>query len=307
VSWPATSPSGHASGSYKRKKNSSSYELLPPDKQQTFRDAVKDRYQSAEANIRYRCMITRTTWLRDSSQVRFSDDFIQHVCSLWRESNGVCAATGETMVWRREDVAVDPRRSMAIATIRFGTPVCIGNVALVCSGVCAFIRKHGGLVSARSAALDMEKFVQFKRKRGPEHFTSTCAAWDVECNQRYRTPLWRCLTEAERMLFWTTMYSTRVCPMLNDAQTPEEAGPVADRALALIDAQAGRCAISGRRITIEQTDVATKASIDRINSERHSSENIRLTTCAMNLARSNMSDDAFERWVLKIARYRPPQ
>jgi hypothetical protein len=299
ASWPATTAEQTAKSPRKNKKTA--FRALSLENQQKFKDALKNKHNSAEDFIRYRCVNIKRIWMLGSIEERFSDTFVHSVYSLWKSSGGACAATGVPMVWSRDDTRDHPDRTVTIVEVDPRCAFGAGNVALVCGAIAAFVRLHGGIAAAQCVALDMEAFVSFKRGRGPEHFTSACAAWDAECTRMLKTHPWEVLTSTERTLFLDRMRLACAHMARDESQTDAEIALVASRALFLIDAQAGRCAVSGRRLTIQQGSATTRASIDRMDSERHSPENIRLTTWTMNTARLCMPDDVFDEWVLRMA------
>jgi hypothetical protein len=301
-SWPTTKQA------QKRRNRAApkAFKRLPPATQEAFKNALANKYTSVDGYIRVYCLRTRAMRELETIKDRSNEEFIQHVIGLWHQIGGICAATGRQMVWQREDVKNHSELAVRLVTIRdddeYRDKMVIGNVALVCSDVSAFIGYYHGLVGARHAANKIKQFVMFKRDRPGTHFTKICAEWDATCYNASGTPVWKRLSKVENHLFGYRMASARLSVTQVDRQTPEQAAILADHAIHLLNAQKGRCAISGFRLAYECGDELSQASIDRINPcFDHTCDNIRLTTLAMNKTRSHMPDNTFDTLMILMA------
>lgn len=80
----------------------------------------------------------------------------------------------------------------------------------------------------------------------------------------------------------------------------------ADFILALYEVQRGRCAITGRRMTIGTTK-PTNISIDRIDSSRpYERDNVQLVCLAVNYMKHELSQDDFIDWCRAVMACQPP-
>jgi hypothetical protein len=286
----------------KRRTMETPFQRLDPARQQMFREALVNKYASAEGYIRVRCLQMRDTSSVQEAVCRYDEAFVAHACGLWTSCKGICAATGRQMVWQRADVKERPGQSVSIVPAE-GDTLRIGNVALVCSDTALFITHHGFLRRAIGFAQEASKFIDFKRARSNQHFTAICAAWDAEQSKQSGTEGFKQPTKTESDDYAKRVYECRRWPR-SDKLDRADGTEMARHAVWLFSAQAGRCALSGLRMSIDQGDPTIQTSVDRIDTAgRHVPGNVRLATRAMNQARGTMPDAKFEEVVMAIARH----
>jgi hypothetical protein len=301
ASWPTTP---NQTSSYRARHGRigrTQFQRLSAADQQAFRDALTHKYDTVEGYLRVRCLQTRSAIGLSCAQERFDELFVRHVHALWNATSGTCAATGAAMVWRREDVRRRPGLAVVLIPIDSKLRMGIGNVALVCRAVSPFVKCHSGLERAMCVASAMKPFILFKRDMHGYHFTEICTAWSDTCTRKWGEDPWCAMAQEEAELFMSRMTATRT-ETWHDTQTVQEACILAQHAAQLMDAQAGRCAISGFVMSARAADSAKQASIDRIDGRApHTPGNVRMTTLAMNLSRESMPDREFDDWILCIA------
>jgi hypothetical protein len=305
ASWPTTESQKKK---VKRHHTSSAYlrNYLPDEHRQRCLDSLATRYASVEGYIRYGCLHAKPYHGKPRASENYSEQFIQHAISLWHSTGGICAATGRQMVWRQADVKQYPGDAVVPVSKSPDNQALDGsnayNVTLVCRSAAPFIRWHFGLAPAQAAAMEIVQFVLFKRDRPEMTFSDVCKAWDVECHKNRKSRLWNTESAGDWHAFRHRMTRSR-CNSSLDRQSPSEATTLANHAVELMIAQAGRCAVSGVRMTLPAGDPHTQASLDRIDGrQRHVLGNVRLTTLAMNSARLNTPDEEFDDMIVRMAR-----
>jgi hypothetical protein len=212
------------------------------------------------------------------------------------------------MVWMMDDVRQRPGDAVMVVSLGGdhrprGGHEASPPIALVCRTAALFIHSYLGLLPAQAAAKKIAPFVLFRQNRPHMDFASVCKAWDVECNDKAGTQLWAMEQAGDWGEFRRRMKLARHMTT-GDRQSTAEASTLADHAIYLMAAQAGRCAISGVRMTITAGDTHTRASMDRIDRSRpHAPGNVRMTTLAINHATSFISDAAFDDLMVHMARH----
>jgi hypothetical protein len=310
VSWPTTTfPARHGNPAVRPTSSgrSNSTRWCTAEQRQMYLDAVCHKYDSIESYLRMRCLRHITHNGRATASTQQTEQCLEQAVSLWHSTGGVCAATGRQMVWKLDDVRQRPGDAVVIVPIEGDCASRVGPapppIALVCRTAALFIHTYPGLLAAQVAAKNIAPFVLFRRDRPRMNFAAVCKAWDKECNDKAGTLLWTTESAGDWGDFRRRMKLARHGTN-RDRQSAEEASTLAEHAIHLMCAQAGRCAISGVVMTLPAGDAHTQASIDRIDRSRpHAPGNVRMTTFAINQATSFLSDAAFDELMVCMAQH----